>query len=130
MQCPFCLPLLNNENTILENSLCLFIQQPQNVLIGSGFIIPKTHRETVFDLSKPEWASTYDLLKEVKVFLDEKMSPHGYIVGWNVGDIGGQEVSHVHLHVIPRFEDEPFAGRGIRYWLKQDTNRRPNLPMS
>jgi histidine triad (HIT) family protein len=28
------------------------------------------------------------------------------------------------MHVIPRFADEPLAGRGIRYWLKQDANRR------
>jgi len=26
--------------------------------------------------------------------------------------------------IIPRFKDEPFAGRGIRYWLKQEGNRR------
>ncbi|HCR18189.1 MAG TPA: hypothetical protein DIU35_11970 [Candidatus Latescibacteria bacterium] len=44
---------------------------------------------------------------------------------WNEGEIGGQEIFHVHLHVIPRFADEPYAGRGILYWLKQDANRRP-----
>jgi hypothetical protein len=33
-------------------------------------------------------------------------------------------VFHAHLHVIPRFADEPLAGRGIRYALKQPTNRR------
>jgi hypothetical protein len=31
----------------------------------------------------------------------------------------GQEVMHAHLHVIPRFADEPYAGRGIRFLLKQ-----------
>jgi len=25
--------------------------------------------------------------------------------------------------VIPRFRQEPYAGRGIRYWLKQPANR-------
>ena len=34
----------------------------------------------------------------------------------------GQEVFHAHLHVIPRYADE--TGKGIRYWLKQDANRR------
>jgi hypothetical protein len=27
-------------------------------------------------------------------------------------------------HRVPRFGDEPFAGRGMRYWLKQPQNRR------
>ena len=125
MHCPFCLPQLNNETIILENNLCLFIQQPEKVLIGSGFIIPKEHRETVFDLTEEEWMATFGLLRKVKSFVDEKYSPAGYNVGWNVGKVGGQEVFHVHLHVIPRFVDEPYAGRGIRYWLKQDTNKRP-----
>ena len=40
-------------------------------------------------------------------------------------DLTGQEVSHAHLHVVPRFKDEPLASKGIRYWLKQAANRRP-----
>ncbi len=36
----------------------------------------------------------------------------------------GQTVFHAHLHVIPRFAAEPHAGKGIRYWLKQESNRR------
>lgn len=101
-----------------------FIQQPQEVLIGSGLIVPRAHRETVFDLTKEEWDATYDLLIEVKDLLDQLYNPQGYNLGWNIGRIGGQEIFHAHLHVIPRFEDEPYAGRGIRYWLKQKENKR------
>jgi histidine triad (HIT) family protein len=57
--------------------------------------------------------------------LDETLKPDGYSVGWNVLPVGGQHVPQAHLHVIARFADEPFAGRGIRYWLKQEENRRP-----
>jgi len=39
--------------------------------------------------------------------------------------VAGQTVSHVHLHIIPRFKDEPFAGKGIRHWLKKSENKRP-----
>ena len=56
--------------------------------------------------------------------LDEQYGPAGYNVGWNNGAVAGQSVFHAHMHVIPRFADEPFAGRGIRYWLKQEDNRR------
>jgi len=30
---------------------------------------------------------------------------------------------HAHMHVMPSFRQEPYAGRGIRYWLKQPANR-------
>jgi diadenosine tetraphosphate (Ap4A) HIT family hydrolase len=36
----------------------------------------------------------------------------------------GIEDYYAHLHVIPRYADEPLAGKGIRYWLKQPANKR------
>ena len=125
MSCPFCPPRVHGEEILLENDLCLFIRQPQTVLVGWGLIIPRAHRETVFDMSPEEWAATFDLLRQVRPLLDRAHSPQGYNVGWNCGRVGGQEVDHAHLHVIPRYVDEPYAGRGIRYWLKQEENRRP-----
>jgi diadenosine tetraphosphate (Ap4A) HIT family hydrolase len=112
------------QEVILSNQYCLFIQKSQEVLIGSGVIVPKKHRETVFDLSQDEWNATFELLQEVKAYLDSKYKPQGYNVGWNVGSVGGQEIFHAHLHVIPRYDDEPMSGKGIRYWLKQLQNKR------
>lgn len=124
MSCPFCPPILSNEYVVLENTHCLFLQTPEPILVGSGLIIPKKHRAAVFDLTVDEWQATFMLLLQVKALLDEQYMPAGYNVGWNCGQVGGQEVFHAHLHVIPRYKDEPLAGRGIRYWLKQDVNRR------
>lgn len=122
--CPFCQPLDNSQYTVLQNELCMFLQQPQDVLIGSGVLVPKAHRETAFDLTLPEWTATYALLHEAKTRLEKEWQPDGYNLGWNVGSVGGQDIFHAHLHLIPRFKDEPFAGKGIRYWLKQPENRR------
>ncbi|MCL2377272.1 MAG: HIT family protein [Defluviitaleaceae bacterium] len=93
-------------------------------LIGSYVIIPKRHVESPFDLSEQEWLATKEMMDTVKQYLDEKYNPDGYNLGWNVGQVAGQEVSRVHLHIIPRFADEPFAGKGIRHWLKKDENAR------
>jgi hypothetical protein len=70
--------------------------------------------------------ATYDLLVAAKQVIAERWRPDGYTVGWNVGAAGGQEIFHAHLRVIPGFDDEPQAGRGIRWAIKQTTNRRPN----
>lgn len=125
MPCPFCAPdTLDNTDIVLENEFCRFLQATQEVLVGSGIIIPKAHRETVFDLTEAEWAATFDLLKRAKALLDAAYAPDGYNVGWNNGSVAGQEIFHVHLHVIPRYTDEPLAGKGIRHWIKQPENRR------
>lgn len=122
MSCPFCNPDTNK--IVLENDYAIFIQTEQPILIGSGLIIPRFHSETVFDLTEVEWCETYTLLQQVKTLLDEQYEPDGYNIGWNSGTVAGQDVFHAHLHVIPRFKDEPLAGKGIRWWLKQAENRR------
>ena len=106
--CPFCPSELDEERVEDSNELCLFLASRDPILAGSGIIVPRAHRRDVFDLSRDEWAATFQLLASVKVTIDREL----------------QEVLHAHMHVTPRFADEPLAGRGIRYWLKQDTNRR------
>lgn len=60
-------------------------------------------------------------MNEAKVVLERTLRPGG----WNVGPVVGEAIPFVHLHVIPRFADEPLVGRGIRYPLKQPANGRP-----
>ena len=124
-KCPFCDFKEDARGKVtLQNEYCLYIECFDNVLEGWGMIIPRQHRETVFDLTREEWEATYSLLSEVKEQIDKRFQPDGYNVGWNVGTIGGQEVFHAHLHIIPRYKDEPYAGKGIRHWYKQEENKR------
>ena len=90
-------------------------------------IIPKSQVSTPFEMSEKEWADTKLLMTEIKNFVDKKYAPDGYNIGWNVGSVAGQEIAHAHLHIIPRYSDEPLAGKGIRYWFKQKENIRTSL---
>lgn len=124
-ECPFCnLGIVQEQQIILKNEHCMFLQIPQEVLVGSGLIVPIEHRDTMFDLTEEEWSATYSLLSEVKTLLDKNFSPDGYNIGWNCHAVGGQHIMHTHLHVIPRYKDEPYAGKGIRHWLKGTENKR------
>jgi diadenosine tetraphosphate (Ap4A) HIT family hydrolase len=71
---------------------------------GSGALVPKVHRTSVFYLTADEWAATRELLLLVRAELHKRLAPDGYTLGWN--DQGGL---HPHLHVVPRFDDEPKA---------------------
>lgn len=126
---PIDLNLESNEKTF-ENDTMIAVKSnnlKNNTLIGSYVIIPKSQVGTPFDLSDKEWMDSKALLKELKKYLDEKYKPDGYNIGWNVGKVGGQEVAHAHMHVIPRYADEPYAGKGLRYWFKQPENIRASL---
>ncbi len=127
--CPFCnLDKDKEQNIVFENETCYFIQhnKEQEILEGCGLIVPKKHRSNTFDLTKDEWKDTYELLHRAKEYLDNKYSPDGYTLGWNVGKVSNQHIFHSHFHIIPRYNDEPLSGKGIRYWLKQPKNKRKN----
>ena len=120
----------DKEDPTFENESMMGVRSnnlKNNTLIGSYVIIPKSQVGTPFDLSDKEWEDTKLLMREIKEYLDNKYHPDGYNVGWNVGVAGGQEVAHAHLHIIPRYADEPYAGKGIRYWFKQPENIRKSL---
>jgi diadenosine tetraphosphate (Ap4A) HIT family hydrolase len=126
LNCPFCNPQKDSEQRIVKMTI-VSTQHPnhQTILEGSGLIVPKVHRQTVFDLTQEEWNATYELMQQVKTYADEKYSPDGYTLGWNVGDASNQSIPHAHFHILPRFADEPYAGKGIRAWFKSEENRRP-----
>jgi diadenosine tetraphosphate (Ap4A) HIT family hydrolase len=84
----------------------------------------------VFDLTADEWKEAQLLLTRVRTEIDQRVAPDGYNVGWIVLAAGGQQVAHVHLHVVPRWSDEPHAGKRIRWWIKQPENRRPSVSRS
>lgn len=128
--CDFCaLDTFRNAEVFIEGELTFFACDAfgaSQVLPGGGIICTLAHRETPFDMTAEEWSDTREMLERAKSVLDERLSPDGYNLIWNVKPDGGQEVAHVHLHIIPRFHDEPFAGRGARWHLKQAENRRPD----
>lgn len=125
--CDFCdVDAFRTAEVFLEDHRCVFAATSLDsaVLPGAGIVVPRAHRESPFELDVDEWVSTRALLVEARAVIDERLRPDGWTIGWNVGAVGGQEVAHAHLHVIPRFGDEPDAGRGLRWWLKQPDNAR------
>ncbi|MFH0739639.1 MAG: HIT domain-containing protein [bacterium] len=122
--CNFCL-----ENKILrggvlaQDDFCYIVESIDPVLQNAVLIITKRHIETPFEINEQEWASMRKYLLEAKKILS-KANPDGFIIGWNVGEVAGQRVSHAHLHVVARFSDEPLVGKGICYFFKQEENKR------
>jgi diadenosine tetraphosphate (Ap4A) HIT family hydrolase len=128
--CDFCTPgAFGDAEVLIRHELCMFAARgfgDDLVVPGAGLIVPTAHRESPFELTAEEWAATRVLLLEAKAAIDQRLRPDGYNLVWNVAPDAGQEVAHVHLHVIPRFHDEPLAGRGARWWLKKPENLRPH----
>jgi hypothetical protein len=53
--------------------------------------------------------ATFELPHDMKAWMDAEFHPAGYNIGWNCGPVAGQAAMHAHMHVIPRFPQEPIA---------------------
>lgn len=124
-RCPFCLEnnLLRVE-ILFEDDLWYFAAMEEGSINNAGMIITKRHIETPFEINEKEWGRLRVLLPVLKGMLDDAEAPQGYNLGWNINQTGGQNVAHAHLHLLARYDDEPLAGKGIRYAFKQPGNQR------
>ena len=52
------------------------------------------------------------MLNTVKQIIYEKFKPNGFNVGININEAAGQTISHVHIHLIPRYNGDVVEPRG------------------
>jgi diadenosine tetraphosphate (Ap4A) HIT family hydrolase len=99
--CIFC--GLPSEHLMAENSLAIAIRDKFPVTPLHSLIIPRRHVADYFACTVAEREAIHDLLVECRFeILRSDVTVAGFNVGANVGKAVGQEISHVHVHLIPR----------------------------
>ena len=114
--CLFC--EFASDKYILENKYAYVIEDKHPVTKGHSLIIPKRHVSEYFDVSQEENNSLFELVKiRKKQLMESDDTIEGFNVGMNVGQVAGQTIFHVHMHLIPRRKgdiDDPTGGvRGV-----------------
>lgn len=106
--CPFC----DHGQAVLRNeqAYALFDSSPVNP--GHLLILPVRHVASYFDATAAEKSAMLALLEDGKRMLDEQYAPDGYNIGINVGEVAGQTVMHLHIHLIPRYRGDVAQPRG------------------
>lgn len=89
-----------------ENVLSFLDISPANK--GHTLVIPKKHFEKFNDM--PEEAAS-DLMKaanKISKAVEKAVEPNGYSILINNSEAAGQEIKHVHLHIIPKYNNDDF----------------------
>ena len=99
-----------------ENLFCPFCN-PESERELKGISPDGNGVNDYFDLTFREQSACLFMLNALKEIISKKFLPDGFNVGINICEAAGQTISHVHIHLIPRYNgdvNEPRGGvRGV-----------------
>ncbi len=96
---------------------------------GHLLVYPLRHVEDVRELTEGEERRLWLLQRWLLGILDTACAPYAYNIGYNMGAAAGASISHLHLHIIPRYPRETgiadlIAGRCVLVEDPRETTRR------
>ena len=120
MDCLFC-SIIKKEKpsyTIYEDDsvvafLDIFPHAPAHTVV-----VPRRHMPTILDMQESElqpfWSGVERVLHLLKKYIESdnatlrtpEGSSVGFTIGINHGKVSGQEIEHLHIHLMPRFEGD------------------------
>lgn len=103
--CIFC-KIVNGEipsAKVFENEHVVAFLDISQVTKGHTLVIPKIHKENVFELTPEIAANLFEVVPQIANALKQEFNPIGMNLVNNNGEQAGQSVFHFHLHLIPRY---------------------------
>ena len=95
---------------IYEDKYLLAFMDIQPVNKGHVLIISRQHKELIFELDDIILSRMFVLAKNINIAIRKSgIKAEGINLFLADGKSAGQEVMHVHLHIIPRFLNDGFG---------------------
>ena len=111
--CLFC-KLINDEipsQKIYEDNTVIAFLDITPVNPGHTLVIPKKHYVDIFDTPQNIWHSIMDTVQKLSPVIKKVLHADGINIEMNNERAAGQIISHTHVHIIPRFDDD-----GFKHW--------------
>ena len=74
---------------------------------GHALVVPRTHSADLIEIPDADLERTMVAARRLTARMRETPEPAGFNILNACGAAGWQTVFHFHLHVIPRYEDDP-----------------------
>jgi len=111
--CIFC-QIVDGEipsRTVFEDDTAMAFLDANPLAPGHTLVIPRDHHETLEAVPEETAAHVFGVLHRLNTSVQHAVDADGANVAFNDGEAAGQEVPHVHGHIIPRFDGD--GGRPI-----------------
>lgn len=109
VSCPFCRIISGDDPNVREvarNHEVVIFFPKEPATLGHCLIVPTRHVETFTDLATDELQQVMSGAQEVAKRLNKVFHPDGINIVQSNGAAASQTVAHVHVHVLPRWEND------------------------
>jgi len=121
MACIFCgiINRSSNSQIIYEDDEYIAFLDKYPISVGHTLVLPKKHFGRVNDLSQKQFCALYSRVYALNRHITSKLGATASHISINDGAAANQLIPHVHVHIIPRNENDS-AGFTARKLLRAD----------
>jgi len=73
---------------------------------GHTLVIPKSHYESIFEIPVDLISQLHGVTKRIALAVKKATNADGISISQQNGKAAGQEIFHLHVHIIPRYEGQ------------------------
>lgn len=73
---------------------------------GHTLVVPKIHYSKIQDMDRDTSASVFSLVRKISAALEKAVNVNSTTIAIHNGKEAGQEIPHLHVHIIPRTKDD------------------------
>ncbi|MFX0043517.1 MAG: HIT family protein [Candidatus Hodarchaeota archaeon] len=106
--CIFC-KIIDREipsKIVFESNLNLAFLDIFPISRGHTIVIPKNHYTNLEDIPEEILSELFKSVKQIATVIHNKLKIDGYNILQNNYKAAGQDINHIHVHIIPRSLDE------------------------
>ncbi len=108
MDCLFCdiLDRKKDGHFLYEDNSHVVILDKYPIDVGHGLVIPRKHHEKITDMTPEDVGNVFSLVPKIAKAIIDATSADAFSIGQNNGLAAKQIVPHVHIHIIPRYNNK------------------------
>ena len=90
---------------VYEDDNYLAILDISQATLGHSLVMPKKHYDTILDMEDDKAGELMSVADKIAKKIVTNLNATGCNMLINTGEVAGQTVKHVHLHIIPRYTE-------------------------
>ncbi len=108
MSCLFC-DILNGKKDahfLYEDDSHVAFLDKYPIDVGHSLVLPRKHHEQITDMTPEDVGTIFALVPKIAKAILDATNADAFSIGQNNGRAAKQIVPHVHIHIIPRYNNK------------------------